>query len=64
MRKGVLCKSNMADAGGGEQEGEHVEMQRRMSEPAQPGNNHNTQTSEASKKSSKKKGRFLRLAVI
>ena len=55
----------MADAGGGEQEGEHVETQRKMSEPAQPGNNHSSQaqTSEASKKSSKKKGKSLRSAV-
>jgi len=48
----------MADAGGGDQEEEHIEVQRKMSETAQPANNHSAQaqTSEASKKSSKKKG--------
>lgn len=52
----------MADAsgGGGDQEEnvEMVETQRKMSEPAQPTNNHNAQAqkSETSKKSLKKKG--------
>lgn len=50
----------MADAGGGVQEenGDIAEGQRKMSEPAQPTNNHNVQAqkSEASKKSLKKKG--------
>lgn len=50
----------MADAGGvGLQEengGDVAEGQRKMSEPAQPANNHQAQKSEASKKSLKKKG--------
>ena len=50
----------MADArGGGVQEengGDVAEGQRKMSEPAQPANNHQAQKSEASKKSLKKKG--------
>lgn len=52
--------SKMADAGGGEENAEMVETQRKMSEPAQPANNHNAQAqkSETSKKSMKKKGGF------
>ena len=52
----------MADAGGGGggvQEGNGGDMaegQRKMSEPILPANNHQGQKSEASKKSSKKKG--------
>ena len=49
----------MADAGGGgiqEGNGDVAEGQRKMSEPAQPANNHQAQKSEASKKSLKKKG--------
>ena len=54
-------RSNMADAGGdGVQEENNgsdiAEGQRKMSEPAQPANNHQAQKSEASKKSLKKKG--------
>ena len=51
---------NMADGGGGAVQEEigrdMVEGQRKMSEPAQPANNHQAQKSEASKKSLKKKG--------
>lgn len=50
----------MADAGGGgvheENGGDVAEGQRKMSEPAQPTNNHQAQKTEASKKSLKKKG--------
>jgi len=53
----------MADAGGGgvheENGGDVAEGQRKMSEPAQPTNNHQAQKSEASKKSLKKKVEVL-----
>lgn len=53
----------MADAGGGavqeENDGDMAEGQRKMSEPAQPANNHQAQKSEASKKSLKKKVEVL-----
>ncbi|CAH3150408.1 unnamed protein product [Pocillopora meandrina] len=53
----------MADDGGGAVQEEigrdMVEGQRKMSEPAQPANNHQTQKSEASKKSLKKKVEVL-----
>lgn len=57
----------MADAGGGgvheENGGDVAEGQRKMSEPAQPTNNHQAQKSEASKKSLKKKGEQLKSAI-
>ena len=59
-----ILKTNMADAsadagGSTQEEGlEMTETQRKMSEPAQPVNNHNAQAqkTEATKKSLKKKG--------
>lgn len=59
---------NMADGGGGAVQEEigrdMVEGQRKMSEPAQPVNNHQAQKSEASKKSLKKKGGSLKSAQV